>query len=168
LLTLRIRNFKEEENPMKKLLVTSIITFCAIAVFAQTKISGARTPEEKLNEAYTSGLFRSSEGTILDVASSGTATSYFNILNWLEGRVAGLRVVTTRGGVRVPIIRGQQASIYVNETHVSASYLNSLPSSEVAMIKVFKTPFLGNPTGSSGAVAIYTFQVEAEEEDEGK
>lgn len=150
---------------MKKFFLTAAVALGAIAVFAQTRISGAKTPEEKLNDEYTSGLFKTTDGTILDVASSGTAASYSNILNWLEGRVAGLRVVT-KGGVRIPIIRGQRASVYVDEVLVNPGYLNSLPSSEVAMIKVFKSPFLGNPTGSSGAIAIYTFSVEADEEEE--
>jgi hypothetical protein len=150
---------------MKKLFFTAIIVLSSLAVFSQTKLSSARTPEEKLNEAYATGLFQSAQGTILDVASSPSALTYFNILSWLEGKVPGLWVQTTRSGVRVPIMRNQPVTVYVDEIMVNASYLNALPGSEIAMIKVIKGPFVMNPASSAGALAIYTFQTEEEEND---
>jgi hypothetical protein len=147
---------------MKKLFLAVFVGLCGIAASAQNKISVV-SPEQKLNDEYCTGMFKTSEGTILDVASNNSAGAYFNILNWLEGRVAGLRVYTLRNGTRVPFIRDQQTSIYVDEFPVSASYLNSLPVSDIAMIKVIKTPFMGGFNGGGGAIAIYTIGAGDEE-----
>ena len=151
---------------MKKLFLTALVAICTMTAPAQNKLAGTKTPEEKLNEEYCTGLFKTTEGTILDVASNNSAAAYFNILDWLNGRVAGLRVYKTKNGVRIPVIRGQQTSIYVDEIQVSPGYLNSLASGDIAMIKVIKTPFMGGFNGSGGAIAIYTIGTEEEEEEE--
>ena len=146
---------------MKKFFLTVIVAFCSIAVLAQNKINRV-SPEEKLNEEYCTGLFKSSEGTILDMLSKPGASTYFNILDWLDGRVSGLRIYKSRTGTSLPFIRGQQASVYVDEMPVNASYLSSLPVSEIAMIKIIKSPFLGGFNGGGGAIAIYTIGPEEE------
>lgn len=148
---------------MKKLFLAALVVIGSFTAYAQQRIS---TPshEEKLNNEYCSGMFRSSEGTILDVTADASVSSYFNILDWLDSRVAGLRVYKSRNGSRLPFIRGQQAAIYVDEILVTPGYLNALPSSEVAMVKVIKSPFMGSGT-AGGAIAIYTIGPETEEEE---
>ena len=153
---------------MKSLLFTAIFAAISITGFTQTKLSGALTREEKLNEEYCSGIFKSSEGTILDLQSNNNgAMGYLNILDWLDGRVSGLTVYKTRNGNRIALIRGQQTSIYVDETPVNAGFLNSLPVSDIAMIKVIKSPFFGGFNGGGGAIAIYTIGSEEEELEDG-
>jgi hypothetical protein len=51
------------------------------------------------------GLFKNAEGTIIDVENENVQ-GYLNILDWLNGRVAGLQIFVTRSGIRVPVIRG--------------------------------------------------------------
>lgn len=149
---------------MKTLFFTAILAISSLTLTAQKSIS-YKTTEEKLNDEYCSGLFKSTDGTILDVAANPSAISYFNILDWLQGRVAGLQIYTTKNGTRIPVIRGQISTIYVDENPVSAGFLNALSSSDIAMIKVIKTPFLGGFNGSGGAIAIYTLKGEDEEEE---
>jgi hypothetical protein len=150
---------------MKKLLFTTAFLFTVFAIFGQTKLSN-KTHEQKLNDEYATGLFHSAEGTILDVAASPAAGSYFNILNWLEGRVSGLQVVTTRTGTKVPYLRNRQPTIFVDENPVNVTYLSSLPTSEIAMVKVIKTPFLTSNNSGSGAIAVYTYKVAVEGNEE--
>lgn len=152
---------------MKKIFLSAFVAVCSIAALAQTRIANTQTPEEKLNDQYCTGLFKSTEGTIFDLLNNSTASSYFNVLNWLEGRVAGLHVYTLRNGNRIPVIRGQQASIYVDEVQVTPSYLNSLSSSDIAMIKVIKSAFLGGFNGGGSAIAIYTIGTEEDDESDG-
>ncbi len=147
---------------MKKILLSAIVALSSFTVHAQNRVIHAQTPEEKLNDQYCTGLFKSAEGTILDLSNSSTSSSYFNILNWLDGRVAGLRIYTLRNGNSIPVIRGQQAAIYVDEIQVTPSYLNSLSASDIAMIKVIKSSFMGGFNGSGSAIAIYTLGADDE------
>lgn len=152
---------------MKTLIITSVFSLFIIATSAQTYKGSiaAISPEQQLNEQYCTGLFKSADGTILDVLDNPSAVTYTNILDWLTGRVAGLQIYTTRSGTRIPIIRGSQARIFLNEMPIDAVFVNTIPSADIAMIKVIKQPFAGS-FGNSPAVAIYTVQPEEEEEEE--
>jgi len=152
---------------MKKIILIATLFVIAISAFAQVSVSRNRkSHQEILNEEYTSDLFRSAEGTIIDVANENVQ-AYLNILDWLNGRVAGLQIYVTRSGIRVPIIRGTVAGIYVNEMPMDPEFLNSLSVNDIAMIKVIKGPFVGAiGNGGGGTIAIYTLKGEDEEEDE--
>jgi hypothetical protein len=152
---------------MKKILAFFIISLITSSSFAQSYKGSVeyKTVEQRLNDEYCTGLFQSADGQILDVASNLSSNAHFNILNWLQGRVAGVQIYQTRTGVSFPVIRGTVAGIYVDEMPVSASYLNSLPIADIAMIKVIKSPFMGGFFGGGGAIAIYTLTVEEDEEE---
>ncbi|HSU26776.1 MAG TPA: hypothetical protein VLJ68_00220 [Chitinophagaceae bacterium] len=152
---------------MKNLIIAAVLVISSFAVSAQKSIA-YKSPDQQLNEAYCSGLFKTTDGTILDLVSNPIAGSYLNILDWLQGRVAGLQVFITRNGTKIPFLRNQQASIFVDEMQVSPARLEFLLSGDIAMIKVIKTPFFGGFNGSGGAIAIYTVKEDDEEEDESK
>lgn len=143
---------------MKRIfLIISIVTF-TITSFCQKRIAPQKTREEILNETYCTGLFNTQHGDyfdFLDETISSSAVSYFNVLDWLQGRVAGLRIYTNRNSLRIPYIRNQRAGVFVNEMRVDYDYLNLLPVNDIAMIKIMKGPF-ASPFGSGGAIAIYT------------
>ncbi len=121
--------------------------------------------EEKLNDLYCSGLFNSTHGTIIDISSQTSTNSYLNILDWLTGRVAGLRVYTAVNGNLIPFIRGNVPGIYLDEMLISPGTLNMININDIAIIKIIKTPFFGGFNGGNGAIAIYTLGGE-EDEDE--
>ncbi|HEV8269820.1 MAG TPA: hypothetical protein VGQ04_00870 [Chitinophagaceae bacterium] len=147
---------------MKKILLIATLITTTIVAMAQTRVSSPKSPKEILNNRYASGLFKNAEGTIFDIENENVQ-SYFNILDWLEGRVAGLQVMVSRNGVRVPVIRGSVATIYVDEMRMDASFLNSLSVNDIGMIKVIKGPFVGAiGNGGGGTIAIYTIRAEEE------
>jgi len=151
---------------MRKILLIIALITTTIGAMAQTRFSNPKSPKELLNDRYASGLFKSTEGTIFDIENE-TVGAYFNILDWLEGRVAGLQVFVSRNGVRVPVIRGSVATIFVDEMRMDVSFLNSLPVNDIGMIKVIKGPFAGAiGNGGGGTIAIYTIRADDEEEDE--
>jgi hypothetical protein len=152
---------------MKKIFLFAIAVALSFSSIAQSYKGSNRnqTVEEKLNEEYCTGMFKSTDGTILDVASNTSAFNYFNILDWLQGRVAGLQVHKSRTGLSIPVIRGNVAGVYVDEIPVSLSYLNAISSTDIAMIKVIRSPFYGGFNGGGGAIAIYTIKGEDEEEE---
>ncbi|HEU5164677.1 MAG TPA: TonB-dependent receptor plug domain-containing protein [Chitinophagaceae bacterium] len=150
---------------MKKMLLMAALFTATLATMAQTRVRDFKSPKEILNDRYTSGLFRNAEGTIFDIENENVQ-SYINILDWLQGRVAGLQVYVSRNGIRVPVIRGSAATIYVDEMRMDASFLNSLSVNDIGMIKVIKGPFVGAiGNGGGGTIAICTLRGDEEELD---
>ena len=151
---------------MKKFLIISALFTISFATFAQTRVARPKSQKEILNDQYASGMFKSADGTVFDIENENVQ-AYFNILDWLEGRVAGLQVFVSKSGVRVPVIRQSIATIYVDELRMDPSFLNSLSVHDIAMIKVIKGPFAGAiGNGGGGVIAIYTWKGEEEEEED--
>jgi TonB-dependent Receptor Plug Domain len=150
---------------MKKILLIATLFTISFATMAQKYASRVKSPNEILNEQYATGLFKSADGTIFDIENENVQ-AYFNILDWLEGRVAGLQVFVSRSGIRVPVIRGTVATIFVDEMRMDASFLNMLSVNDIAMIKVIKGPFAGAiGNGGGGTIAIYTIKADDDEEE---
>jgi hypothetical protein len=152
---------------MKKLIISAMILLVTLNAFSQKRIA-PKTREEKLNEEYCNGMFKSSEGQYFDLLNDNSATSvhgYYNILDWLQGRVASLQVFTLRDNSRLAVMRNSIAGIYVDEIQRTPDFLNSLPVSDIAMIKIIKGPFLGGFNSPGGAIAIYTIPADDEEEE---
>lgn len=146
---------------MKQLLLIVLLAGLAGPVLSQQRVSQPASKNEVLQEKYCSSLFSTAHGEyfdLLDDRTTASAISYLNILDWLQGRVAGLQIFTARDLTRVPIIRNQLATVYVDEFRVSYDYLNSLPVADIAMIKIIKGPFVGNPGSAGGTIAIYTIR----------
>lgn len=147
---------------MKKIVVLFLSFAFGLSLLAQRYNGSNNTisQKEKLNDEYCTGLFKTYDGTIIDLANENeTADSYLNVLNWLQGRVAGLQIYYTRYGSPVPFIRNTRAAVFVNEIPVDPGYLNDLPVTDIAMIKIIKGPFAGAVgNGPGGVIAIYTLK----------
>ena len=120
-------------------------------VVVQSKL---KSPKEQLNEQLSSGRFKTTNETVFDfVNENQTAFIYSNILEWLNGRVAGLSSGSGRAS-----IRGSAATIFVDEMRVDPGYLDALPINEIVMIKVIKGSAYALQAGvvSGGIIAIYT------------
>lgn len=106
----------------------------------------------ELDKELSSGRFSSMNATIFDLVNDNQdAMASQNILQWLQGRAAGLTFTMDQSGNLVPSIRGSQASLFLDEMPVDASMISSIPVSNIAMVKVLKDGGL-----ISNAVAIYT------------
>lgn len=145
---------------MKKVFLISSFLALSFVVFSQTKISAPKTTNQLLNEKYCSGLFTTVDATYFDLLDNGnlSAQGYLNILDWLQGRVAGLQVYSTSPYTRVPYIRNQKAAVYIDEMPVSDDFVNIIPVADIAMIKIIKHPFISGWRGHGGVIAIYTIR----------
>jgi hypothetical protein len=145
---------------MKKIFLLATLSFVLISASAQTYVGKrVQSPLEKLNNEYCSNLFKDADGTILNVGMDPSARSYLNILDWLQGRVAGLQVYHQKDGTPIAYIRNSRATIYLDEMIVSPETLNAIPSADIAIIKVIKGSFVGAPgNGNGGVIAVYTFK----------
>lgn len=153
---------------MKKIALLISASFLSLVVFAQRYPGNTSTStEEKLNNEYCTGLFKTHEGTIIDLINKNeSAKPYLNILEWLQGRVAGLQIYYTRYGIPIPFIRNTRASVFVDEMPVDAGYVNNLPVADIAMIKIIKQPFAGAVgNGGGGVIAIYTLKGDDDDND---
>jgi len=151
---------------MKKFFLIPLFTLAILCCYAKSYRGSYHASQyDLLNNKYCSGLFKTADGNIIDVSNETSSSAYLNILDWLQGRVAGLQIMKSRNGTSIPYIRGSQARIFVNEIPMDAIFLTMLPVSEIAIVKVIKTPFAGS-FGNASAVAIYTIQPEEEEDEE--
>jgi hypothetical protein len=152
---------------MKKWFLIFTLAAFSIPAISQKRIPQVRTKEELLNEEYCSGLFNTQHGDyfdLLDDRVNASALAYLNVLDWLQGRVAGLNIYNTKNNLRLPFIRNQRATVYVDEIRMDYDYLNMLPVSDIAMIKIIKGPFVGAWDGTGGAIVIYTIRGEGNDE----
>jgi hypothetical protein len=123
----------------------------------EVKLKGVKKDKTKeLNEKLSGPLFQSANDMIFDLVNdNNSAQGSVNILQWLQGRVAGLTIESNMGEF-IPKLRGSEISIYLDEMKVDASQINSISTSDIAMVKVMKGFFAGGFGGGNGAIAIYT------------
>ncbi len=135
-------------------------------VKVQTRIV-KKNRNEELNDQYTSGMFKSGDATILNLVDDDATKMTQNIFTYLQSKVPGLRVQYNDGrvllisrGSNTNSLIGAQASVAVmlNEMQIAPERLLDFSISDIAMVKVFRPPFLGVPLGNSGigAIAVYT------------
>jgi hypothetical protein len=98
-----------------------------------------------------------------DAAAIG-AVAFTNVLDWLQGRVAGLQIYRDNDS-RIPFIRNMPAAVFVNEIRVDAGFLNLLPVTDIGMIKIMRTPYAMFWNAPGGAIAIYTKRGGEDEDD---
>ncbi|VFA41487.1 MULTISPECIES: TonB-dependent receptor plug domain-containing protein [Chryseobacterium] len=121
----------------------------------QIKLVGKKKdPKEELDKQLSTGMFSSGNSTIFDFVNEDQHTSgAVNILDWLQGRAAGLTFQRNSSGVNVPSIRGQQAKLYLDEMPTDADMIANIPVNNIAMVKILKgAGLVGN------AVAVYTMK----------
>lgn len=116
-----------------------------------------KSVEEKMDEEYASGFFKGGDGFTFVTENDPFANPSMTILDYLRGKVAGLQITTSSFGQASVSWRGGTPGIFLNEMQTDLSLIQSTPISDVAMIKVFRPPFMGGAgTGSAGAIAVYT------------
>ncbi|WP_312392618.1 hypothetical protein [Chryseobacterium sp.] len=123
----------------------------------EIKLKGQRKDKtKKLNNELSSPLFRSGNEVVFDLVNdNNSAAGSSNILQWLQGRVAGLTLEFNMGNY-IPKFRGSTIDIFLNEMRVDPSQISSLSTTEIAMVKVIRGNFVGSFGGGNGAIAIYT------------
>ena len=120
-----------------------------------TVTTRAKSPLQKLDERYASGLFQGGDAHQFDLTNDVFANSYQNIFTYLQGKVAGLQI-TVNGGNTSMSWRGGSPSVYLDEMPTDASQLSNMSVSDIAYVKVFSPPFMGGFNGANGAIAVYT------------
>ncbi|MBC7848590.1 MAG: hypothetical protein H7Y31_02585 [Chitinophagaceae bacterium] len=110
---------------------------------------------EAFDEKFSTGLFQSLNERVLDLIDDKTVFGYTSILDYLNGRVAGLRI-TNVGPTPTATWRSAPVYFYLDEFLTDIEALKSFPPSQVAIIKAYPPPFFGNSFGAGAAIAIYS------------
>ncbi len=133
--------FNEKENLLPSVIVTG----------------KKKTKAEKFNETYSSGLFQSMDEKVFDFMSeTSDALGYNSVLDYLQGRVAGLQISNQEDGTRGATWRGSTVAFFIDEMQVEADQMNTLSTADIAIVKVYPPPFYGSAGGSGGGIAVYT------------
>lgn len=150
----RNRYIVQEEARAKPIEDQKVKTLSTVTVKGHIK-----TEAEKLDERYASGMFAGGDAYTFDLVNDPLASAMPDIFTYLQGKVAGLQIVTGNGPGGAPSLswRGGRPSLYLNEMQVDASQLQSTPVTDIAMVKVFRPGSgVGFGGGSGGTIAIYT------------
>jgi hypothetical protein len=117
--------------------------------------TNVRSATEELERQLVSGPFAGGNADVFDfVNERHTITGVTNILQWLQGRVAGFSILYGNG-VLIPRIRNGPVQLFLDEMAISLDMLESLNPNDIALLKVFRNNFVGS-FGGGAAIAIYT------------
>jgi len=157
--TLVQRTGEDQPTPeIKRYMVTksnqSTINEKATLIEEVKLVQSKKDKTRELNEKLSGPLFQGANETIFDFVNdnNNSAQGSMNILQWLQGRVAGLTLEMDMGNY-IPKLRGSTVNIYLDEMKIDPSQVSSVSTSDIAMVKVIKDFFGG---GGGGAIAIYT------------
>lgn len=124
----------------------------------QITINGNRKrPVDAMDQEYATGPFKRDAGYQFDVKDDPLAQHSVDIFFYLKQVVPGLEVQYKDA---YPILRWRQTTptLYVDEVAQRADYVQDIPVSDIAYVKVFHPPFMIGPIANAraGAIAIYT------------
>jgi len=121
---------------------------------AVTVISKPVNRGELFNKKYSNGMFKDMNERVINLLDDPTLNNAFTVLQIVRMKTAGISFTS---GID-PIVRwrGLPVSFYVDEMRISASDVETIPISDIAIIKVYPPNFFGNIGGSGGGVAVYT------------
>lgn len=123
-----------------------------------TVIGKIKKKIDQFNEENSRGVFQRDDALIFDGIDNEEISRSFSILQFLQGKVAGLSVVkddTT--GYDIAKWRNETVEIYLDEFRMEPGDNLFITPADVAMIKVYRPPAqLSTFSGGAGAIAIYT------------
>jgi hypothetical protein len=107
-------------------------------------------------ENYVGSIFRDAESKSFSLIDDPHALSSTDILEYLQSKIPNIRIVYSQNGNAIVKMRNTPVQFYLDEIPLDVSYLRSISVADIAIVKLFQPPFIGNPGGNGGAVAVYT------------
>lgn len=123
-----------------------------------------KSPEQEVDERYTSGMFTGDATRSIDLVNAEDALPYNNIFDYLNTRVNGLSIIQDgpdygifyRQGPSVSSMGNIPMTLFLNEIETEASVIATIPANQVALVKLYNSfaGAWGNAPG--GVLSIYT------------
>ncbi len=101
-------------------------------------------------------LYGATGGTVVDFTDIPSAQSGLNILQVLQGRVAGLTITGSPPNMQVSLRNGGTPLFILDGQKVDIDFISTLTSNDIEAVEVFKGTEAAIFGGSNGAIAIYT------------
>ncbi len=134
-----------EQEQLKKYMADATLE----EVTVNSKI---KTKEQVLSEKYSTGFFSQNEAGVFDLTDNLKNVYARNVLEYLQSKVAGLDISQDNVSWR-----GDIPEFFLNEMKVDKATALIVDMNSIAMIKVFRPPFMfATGGGRGGAIAIYT------------
>ena len=144
------RNIEIDEQNRKVEVLESV------TVTAKTK-----TKAQQMDEQYASGMFTGGDGYTFILSDDPFANAAQSVLQYLQGKVAGLQI-TGQGTQMSMSWRGGSPALFMDEMQSDINAVQNISMANIAMIKVFRPPFMGaTGGGNGGAIAVYSKKGEA-------
>lgn len=152
---------------MKNKIILSIV-FILSSYLVSAQIVYDENYKKRLDEEYATGLFKGTLNAYMVVPGDDpSATTAFTIFQYLQGRIPGLIINNTKLFSPTVYWRMNSTAFFLDEMRVDASALATINMDDVALIKVFRPPFIGAVgNGPGGAIAVYTLKGDDEEDGE--
>ena len=116
----------------------------------------AKTSVQLMDDKYAKGMFSGGNAYQFDLVNDQIASSYPDILTYIQGKAPGLQYGHKSTGTAILTWRGRNTDLYVNEIRTDINNVLNLNVADIAYIKLFPPIFYGNSSGGNGgAVAIY-------------
>ena len=143
---------------MKKILCVILILSVGLLSKSYSQTFYPNKYLQDLDEAYSSGMFRGWNANFLVPMDDPAAPAFLNVFQYMQGRVPGLMITGAGNSLRKPYVsyRSGTPVLFLDEMRVDSKLLASIPMSDIAFIKVFRTPFSGAAGAGNGAIAVYT------------
>jgi hypothetical protein len=101
-------------------------------------------------------MYGATGGTVVDFANDPSARSSTNVLQFLQGRVAGLTISGNPPDLSVQI-RGLGTPLFILDgMKVDVETISTIPTADVEAVEVFKGQEAAIFGGNGGAIAVYT------------
>ncbi|HSC54146.1 MAG TPA: hypothetical protein VLC98_11010 [Phnomibacter sp.] len=121
-------------------------------------VAKRKTLVDTYEDNYVSGMFKMSDAIVFDGMESDQLLNQFNVFQFLIGKVPGLRIQLSGEGMNYSVQwQGNETYFFLDEMQVDMETIATYPTSDIAMIKVFRPPFYGAYSGGAGgAIGVYT------------
>ncbi|WP_341837039.1 MG2 domain-containing protein [Chitinophaga pollutisoli] len=137
-----------EGNSVNRMITNRTIQLKTVDVNARKP-----TAEQTTASKYASGMFSSDNGYTFDLTNE--VPTQFNVFQYLQARVPGLQIT---GDINNPSLswRGGAPGVFLDQMPTDIQQIANIPMADVALIKVFRPPFMGGFGGANGAIAVWT------------
>ena len=147
---------------MKNLILLVLFSVVGLGSVSAQQIWN-ESHKRQLHEEYASALFRDKNAYMFVPSGDMMAMSSQTIFQYLQGRVPGLRIDNTQLWNPHISWRNSKTSFFLNEMRVDAATITQLSVNDIALVKVYRPPFVGAfGNGPGGAIAVYLMKGEEE------
>lgn len=123
-----------------------------------------KSPEQLVDERYTSGAFSGFASKTFDLVSGDQMITEPTIFDYLVARVPGLSftndgpeyILYYRQAPSVSSMGPIPMTVFLNEVETDASIIATIPPNDIALVKIYSTFVGAFGNGAGGALAIYT------------